>query len=90
MFTCQIEQRVFAVKRELDDKPTAHNAVSVGLNASGVMSQEIILPAILCAVGKCGNELLHPGIGQVLIGIAGGYIALFAGVAGWGCDVCVW
>ena len=71
MLTGQIEQRFFAVKRELGDKPTAHNTVSVGLNTGSVGFQEVILPAILCAVGQRGNELLHLFIGQVLVGIAG-------------------
>ena len=84
MLTSQIEQRFFAVKRELGDKPITHNTVSVCLNTGSVGFQEVILPAILCAVGKRGNELLHLFIGQVLVGIAGRYIALLAGVAGWG------
>ena len=84
MHTGQIKQRFFAIEGELRNEPIPHNTVSVGLNAGSVGFQEVILPAILCAVGQRGNELLHLFIGQVLIGIAGGYIALLAGVAGWG------
>ena len=84
MLTSQIEQRFFAIEGELRNEPIPHNTVSVGLNAGSVGFQEVILPAILCAVGQRGNELLHLFIGQVLVGIAGRYIALLAGVAGWG------
>lgn len=84
MLTGQIKQRFFAIEGELRNEPIPHNTVSVGLNAGSVGFQEVILPAILCAVGQRGNELLHLFIGQVLVGIAGRYIALLAGVAGWG------
>ena len=82
MFTGQIEQWVFAVEGELGDKPTAHKAVSVGLNAGCVGFQEIILLEIRCAVGKRRKKLLHARIGQVLIGIAFGNDTLLADIAG--------
>ena len=84
MLTGQIKQRFFAIEGELRNEPITHNTVSVCLNTGSVGFQEVILPAILRAVGQRGNELLHLFIGQVLVGIAGGYIALLAGVAGWG------
>lgn len=82
MLTGQIEQWVFAVEGKLGDEPTAHKAVSVGLNAGCVGFQEIILLEIRCAVGKRGKELLHARIGQVLIGIAFGNNVLFTDIAG--------
>ena len=76
----EIEQGIFAVEGELRDEPFAHGAVSVGLNGGSWTFQEIILLAILRAVGKRVHKPLHLFIGQVLIGITGALFAVLAGV----------